>query len=108
MVEAPATDLWYVFCMTDDIRTLTDDGYIVSHPGVLGGTPCIRGTRLNIYAIAARYNGGESASEILEGYPDLSEEAVVAAVRYAADHPLVEHPDARPWRKKKVVSDQSA
>ena len=83
-----------------DIRDLTDDGFVVSNPAILGGTPCIRGTRMNVYAIAARFKGGETAIEILDGYPDLPEEAVLAAVRYADQFPLVEHPDARPWRKK--------
>lgn len=91
--------------MSDDTHILTDDGFVVSNPRILGGTPCIRGTRLNVYAIAARFNGGETAAEILDGYPDVPEESVVAAVRYADDHPLVEHPDARPWRKK-ATSDQ--
>ena len=74
--------------------------FIVRNPEILGGTPCIRGTRMNIYAIAARYKGGATAEEILDGYPDLPVEAVLAAVDYAEHHPLVEHPDARPWRKK--------
>lgn len=83
-----------------DIKVLTDDGFIVSNPGILGGTPCIRDSRMNIYAIAARFNGGETAEEILDGYPDLPVEAVLAAVRYAAEHPQVEHPDGKPWRKR--------
>lgn len=91
--------------MSDDIRILTDDGFVVSNPRILGGKPCIRGTRLNVYAIAARFNGGETAAEILDGYADVPEQAVIAAVRFADDHPLVEHPDARPWRKK-AASDQ--
>ncbi len=86
---------------------MSDDDIILSDPHILGGTACIRGTRLSVYAIAARYKGGEPVEEILDGYPDLGREAVEAAVRYAEKHPFREHPDARPWRKavaKKVVA----
>ncbi|MFM9941951.1 MAG: DUF433 domain-containing protein [Hyphomicrobiaceae bacterium] len=80
------------------IRVLTADGFVVSNPHILGGTPCIVSTRLNIYAIAARYRGGETAEEILDGYPDLPPAHVLAAVAHAEANPQVEHPDARPWR----------
>lgn len=73
---------------------------IVRDTAILGGTPCIAGTRLNVYSVATRYRGGETPEEILDGYPDLTPEHVLAAVRYAETHPFVEHPDARPWRKK--------
>lgn len=87
-----------------DIRDLTNDGFVVSNPAILGGTPCIRGTRLNIYAIAARYRGGETAEEILDGYPDLTADLVRVATEYAEAHPLIEHPDARPWRKARSTA----
>ena len=72
---------------------------ITRDPEILGGTPCIRGTRLNIYAIAARLAGTETAEDIVTENPWITVEMVHAAVAYAAAHPLVEHPDARPWRK---------
>ena len=78
---------------------------IVRNPEILGGTPCIRGTRLNVYAIEGRFKGGETAEELLEGYTDLTADAVHAAVAYAEKHPLKEHPDARPWRKAAARRD---
>ena len=83
-----------------DIKNLTDDGFIVSNPGILGGTPCIRGTRLNIYAIAARLEGDETAEDIVQENPWVTAEMVHAAVAYARRVPLIEHPDGRPWRRK--------
>jgi uncharacterized protein (DUF433 family) len=62
---------------------------------------------MTVYSVAARFKSGETAEEILDGYPDLTPEHVRAAVRYAESHPLVEQPDARPWRSrpsKKVVA----
>lgn len=84
----------YVAIMSNDI--------IQIDPHVLGGTPCIRGTRLSVYIVAGRFKSGETAKEIFDGYPaelGLGPEAVAAAVSYAEKHPFKEHPDARPWRK---------
>ena len=74
-------------------------GLIEIDPDILGGTPCIVTTRLDVYSVAARFNGGEPAASILDGYPDLSPDHVAAAVAYAAKHPFEEHPEGRPWRK---------
>lgn len=81
---------------------MSNEDLIVVDPGILGGTPCIATTRLPVYAVAARFRAGEPVSSILDGYPDLTEAHVLAAVAYADEHPFVEHPDARPWRKQKA------
>jgi uncharacterized protein (DUF433 family) len=73
---------------------------IHSDPDILGGTPCIVSTRLPVYAVAARFKAGESAASILDGYADLTEQHVKAAVEYAELHPFVEDPDGRPWRSR--------
>ena len=81
---------------------MTDSPLIVRDPLILGGTPCIRGTRLSVYIIAARFKGGETAEEIFDGYPaelGLGPETVASAIAYAETHPQVEHPEGRPWRK---------
>lgn len=72
---------------------------IVIDPEIMGGTPCIRGTRLTVYAVAARIRGGETVAELLDGYADLTELHVNAAIAYADRVPFEEHPDGRPWRK---------
>ena len=72
-------------------------------PNIRGGTPCIVSTRLDVYCVAARFNDGESAESILDGYPDLTPAHVAAAVAYAALHPFEEHPDGHPWRKTKAA-----
>jgi uncharacterized protein (DUF433 family) len=81
---------------------MKDSDLIVSDPEILGGTPCIATTRLPVYAVAARFRAGEPASSILDGYPDLAEKHVLAAVAYAEAHPFVEDADARPWRARKA------
>ena len=72
-------------------------------PEIMGGTPCIRGTRLTIYAVAARIRSGETVAELFEGYPpEFNDAHVRAAIEYADRVPFEEHPDGRPWRKSKV------
>ncbi len=38
-------------------------------PEIMGGTPCIAGTRITVYAIAARFNGGETVEELIADWP---------------------------------------
>lgn len=76
------------------------EDFIESDPEILGGTPCIRGTRLNFYAIVARLEGQETAEDIVAENPWVTVEMVHAAVAYAAAHPQVEHPDGKPWLKR--------
>ena len=81
---------------------MSNDHLILSDPAIMGGTPCIRGTRITVYAIAARANGGDPIPEILDEYPYITREQVDAALDYAARVPFEEHPDGRPWRKSKA------
>ena len=70
-------------------------------PEIMGGTPCIRLTRITVYAIEARIKGGDGVDGVLEDYPYISVEQIEAALDYAGRFPFVEHPDGRPWRKRK-------
>ena len=73
------------------------DRLIVEDPEVLGGTAVLRGTRLSVYSIGARLADGDAVEDLIADYPDLSPEAIEAAVIYAATHPLVGRPGGRPW-----------
>ena len=50
----------------------------------MGGKPVIRGTRIPVYLIVELVANGLSIKDILKEYPELSEEDVKAALRYAA------------------------
>lgn len=67
---------------------------------IMGGTPCIKGTRITVYAIEARIKGGDGLAGVLEDYPYISAEQIEAALDYAGRIPFEEHPDGRPWRKR--------
>ncbi|MGE0087777.1 MAG: DUF433 domain-containing protein [Desulfococcaceae bacterium] len=49
--------------------------FIISTPGILGGRPRIRDTRISVSAIACRYMQGYSAEEIADqyGHPNLAQ-----------------------------------
>ena len=70
-------------------------------PEIMGGTPCIKGTRITVYAIEARIKGGDGLDGVLKDYPYISREQIEAALDYACSFPFVEHPGGRPWRKRK-------
>ncbi len=57
---------------------------IVSEPGILGGKPCIRGTRISVELILELLAGGASPEDILQGYPQLTTDGLAAAFQHAA------------------------
>jgi uncharacterized protein (DUF433 family) len=57
--------------------------YIASTPGILGGKPCIKGTRISVELILETVANGSSIADIVREFPQLSTDAVQEAVRYA-------------------------
>lgn len=57
---------------------------IVSNPGILGGKPCIRGTRISVEFVLELLASGATQEEILRTYPHLTAEQLKAALSYAA------------------------
>jgi uncharacterized protein (DUF433 family) len=66
--------------MTDELRQR-----IVSTPGVMGGKPCVRGTRLTVRYIVGLLAHGATIGEILVDHPSLTEDDISACLLYAAD-----------------------
>lgn len=62
---------------------------IVMRPGVLGGKPVIRGTRLSVEFILSLLSSGMSLEEIVADYSHLTREDIPAALHYAEN--LVKH-----------------
>jgi uncharacterized protein (DUF433 family) len=71
--------------------------HILTDPVIMGGTPCIKGTRMTVYAVAARLRA-ETPADLIAEYPHLKLEQIEAAARFAADHPFAEAANSRPWR----------
>ena len=56
--------------------------WIVKHPGVLGGRPYIRGTRLAVDELRCQMAAGVTKKDIMRAYPQVTEEAIEAARLY--------------------------
>ncbi len=54
-------------------------------PNVCHGKPCIKGTRIIVWIPVSYLANGDSIEEVLEAYPSLSREDVLAALSYAAE-----------------------
>ena len=58
---------------------------IAVDPGVCGGKPCVRGTRIYIAIILDSFAEGVSPEEIMKEYPPLTLDDIHAALAYAAE-----------------------
>jgi uncharacterized protein (DUF433 family) len=50
------------------------------------GKPCIQGTRITVELVLRKLGAGRSFSDILEAYPQLTQEDLRAALAFAADY----------------------
>ena len=57
---------------------------ITIESGKCGGRPCIRGMRMRVTDVLQLLSAGASYEEVLEDYPDLEREDILAAIEYAA------------------------
>jgi uncharacterized protein (DUF433 family) len=57
---------------------------ITIQPGKCGGRPCIRGKRMRVTDVLELLASGASVDEIVEDYPTLERDDVLAAITYAA------------------------
>jgi uncharacterized protein (DUF433 family) len=70
---------------------------VLENPEIRGGEPCISGTRIGVYEIAAMLEQGESEDELLAGYPSLRPEQLQLAQIYARAYPRRGRPPRHPW-----------
>lgn len=55
-------------------------------PQIMGGVPCIRGTRIPVATIVRTVADGTTSDELLGKYPQLSADDIREALRFAAAH----------------------
>ena len=60
--------------------------HITRQPGISGGEPIIRGTRISVRHIMERVQAGQSVSDILAALPHVTPAQVHAALSYYFDH----------------------
>ncbi len=54
-------------------------------PGKRGGRPCIRHMRISVADVLGWLAAGQSQSQILSDFPELTEDDIRACLAYAAD-----------------------
>ena len=57
---------------------------ITTNQNQMGGMPCIRSLRIPVATVVGMVADGMTNAEILEAYPDLEEEDIAEALRFAA------------------------
>jgi len=57
---------------------------IVIDPNICHGQACIRGTRIPVHQIVRMLANGDTIEDLLEEYPTLTREDILAALNYAA------------------------
>ena len=55
------------------------------NPNVCFGKPCIKGTRIWVALLLDMLAGGNTEKELLEHYPQLTHEDIMAAIAYGAE-----------------------
>ncbi|PNY79841.1 DUF433 domain-containing protein [Deinococcus koreensis] len=58
-------------------------GRIVTVPDVCSGRPTVRGTRITVRTVLDFLAAGDMVEDVLEGYPNLTREDVLACLAYA-------------------------
>jgi len=58
---------------------------IVTDPAILVGKPVIKGTRISVELVIGWLANGWTIEQILESYPHITREDVLAALAFAAD-----------------------
>lgn len=64
---------------------------ITIDPHILTGKPVVKGTRIAVEFVVELLSEGWSEQQILDNYPGLSHEDVLACLRYASDVLKSEH-----------------
>ena len=58
---------------------------ITIEPGKRGGQPCIRGMRITVYDVLSYLASGMTEQEVLDDFPELTHEDILACLSFAAD-----------------------
>lgn len=59
--------------------------YITMEPGKRSGQACIRGLRVTVYDVLSYLAAGMTIQEIIDDFPEITREDVLAGLAYAAD-----------------------
>ena len=57
---------------------------IVIDPAICNGRPAVRGTRITVHTVLEFLGAGDSIEDVLDEYPALSREDVLACLRFSS------------------------
>src|SRR4030066_359138 len=60
-------------------------GKIITDPAIMLGKPIIKGTRITVEHVLRKLSEGIPVEELLEVYPHLTKDDILAALSYSAD-----------------------
>src|SRR5205085_3560190 len=72
-------------CTNLTINHMSYQDIITIEPGKRGGKPCIRGMRITVYDVLEYLASGMTQEEVLEDFPYLTKDDILACLSYAAD-----------------------
>ncbi|MFN8525653.1 MAG: DUF433 domain-containing protein [Chloroflexota bacterium] len=64
-----------------------DDPYVAEHPGVCGGYPVLRDTRISVRILVELSRDGASIDDFVNSWPYIARERFVGAMEYYRRHP---------------------
>lgn len=67
------------------MKTVDYTQFITVEPGKRSGQPCIRGMRITVKDVLDALAGGMSHEEIIEEYPYITRDDILACLAFAAD-----------------------
>ena len=65
-------------------RTLWQERILID-PDIHHGDPCIKGTRVPVSTLVGSLADGMTTEQVLDAYPQLTQEDIAAALAYAAE-----------------------
>lgn len=65
-------------------QRLKENGRITIDPKIMVGKPVIKGTRIPVYVVLNLLGDGYTQKEIIDDYPDLTKQDLLAAIKFAA------------------------
>lgn len=114
MVKAD-TLVWSEAHITVDLRKISDElmkranvldevqAAVVEDVEILDGEPCLKGTRMPVYMVAAMKHEGASVNELVKSYPSLSPSMIRNACLFAEVFPKRGRPSIPVWRKNAPI-----
>jgi len=79
------------FLDTNLLRFYANKGMVIKmnnritvDPGICHGQACIKGTRIPVHQIIGMLANGDTIEDLLQGYPSLEREDILACLQFAA------------------------